>query len=195
MKHSRRAWISNIALVSLLAMPSASLGSERTQIVKRVGAPESRCAKVDRSPRSSHTDVFECRVEREASDRLLFARATAANNDPVREAKDAADASDFRLIGYSMLVPGIFPAAYGVACKPSIVSQGSRMVRALYAASDVPPISKAEAVNRQQIETRHRAFGEKYNAALIADKRSPYRKFCRVVSRDLETEGGPFRKD
>ncbi len=195
MKHSRRAWISSVALISLLATPSASLASERRQTVKRVGAPEPRCAIVDRSPRSSHSDVFECRIEREASDRLLFARATSANNDPVREARDAADAGDFRLMGYSMLVPGIFPAAYGVACRPSIVSQGSRMVRALYAASDVPPISKAEAVDRRHIEERHRAFGEKYNAALIADKRSPYRKVCRAVSRNLETEGGPFRKD
>ena len=193
--HSRRAWIPSVALASLLAMHSASLAGERRQSVKVVGEPVTRCANVDRSPRSSFSDVFECQIERAASDRLLFERAISANSDPVLEAKNAADSGDFRLMGYSMLVPGIFPAAYGFGCRPSIVSQGTRMVRALYAASDVPPIPNTDAVNEQHIRQNHRAFGEKYNVALIADKRSPYRKVCRAVSRSLETEGGPFRKD
>jgi hypothetical protein len=120
------------------------------------------------------------------ADRRLFEIATQSGGDPEVEAKKAADNGDFRLIGYSMLVPGIFPAAYGVACRPAIVSQGDRMVRAVYAASDVPPASDRERADRLNRGMRHRAFGEKFNAALLAHPRFPYRNTCRAVSRDLE---------
>lgn len=138
---------------------------------------------------------MSCRFARENSDRQLFERAISADGDPALEAKRSGDAGDFRFMGYSMLVPGEFPAAYGIACQPSIVSQGVRMVRALYHASDVPPMSEADAANRARIEGRHRRFGEQYNATLFADLRSPYRKICRLVSRDREADGGSFRKD
>jgi hypothetical protein len=195
MKHSRPALTSQVALVALLVMHSSSLAGANGQARKSVGAPETRCAVIDRSPGSDHGTIFQCRIEREESDQRLLEQATSSNGNPVLEARHSADAGDFRLMGYSMLVPGMFPAAYGFACRPSIVSQGMRMVRALYAASDLPPMSEADAANREHIAESHRAFGEKYNAALISDKRSPYRNVCRAVSRDLETAGGPFRTD
>jgi hypothetical protein len=187
--------VASVAVILFLAMHSASFRAEPASAAKGADTLASRCAAIDRNPTSISGDVFSCRLERGESDRRLFERATNPDGDPVLEAKHAADAGDFRLMGYSMLVPGIFPAAYGVACRPSIVSQGSRMVRALYAASDVPPVSEVEAANRRRVEEAHRRFGERYNATLMADIRSPFRKTCRAVSRDLETEGGPFRKD
>lgn len=188
---SRRVWMVGAAAISVLAGHPASSG----RVVEGLSDRSARCAAVDRNPASDAGDVTSCRLERENSDRQLFERAIGADGDPVLEAKRSGDAGDFRFMGYSMLVPGIFPAAYGIACKPSIVSQGSRMVRALYLASDVPPMSEADAADRSRIEGRHRWFGERYNAALIADVRSPYRKICRLVSRDREAERGPVRKD
>ena len=195
MKYSRKACIAGVAAISFLAMHTMSSGAEPASVLRGVDARVSRCMAIDRDPASTPSEISSCRLEREVSDRRLLERAISQDGDPVVEAKRAADAGDFRLMGYSMLVPGIFPAAYGVACRPSIVSQGMRMVRALYAASDVPPISDAEAADRRHIGDAHRKFGEKYNATLIADIRSPFRKICRTVPRDLETAGGPFRKD
>ncbi len=192
MKYSRKAWIAVIAAISFLPMHSMSFGAEPTSVLRSVDTPVSRCTAIDRDPASTPSEVSSCRLEREESDRRLFERATSLDGNPVVEAKRAADAGDFRLMGYSMLVPGIFPAAYGVACRPSIVSQGIRVVRALYAASDVPPVSDAEAAARRHVEEAHRRFGEKYNATMIADIRSPFRKMCRTVPRDQETVGGPF---
>lgn len=194
MKHSRRAWIAGVAAMSPLAVHSTSFRAGPASAATGI-APVSQCPAIDRNPASTPGEVWSCRLEREESDRRLFELAISQGGDPVLEAKRAADAGDFRLMGYSMLVPGTFPAAYGVACRPSIVSQGIRMVRALYLASDVPPISEAEAAARGQAAKAHRWFGERYNATLMADIRSPYRKMCRTVARDRETEGGPFRKD
>lgn len=195
MKPSRLAWIAGAAAISLCAVHATSFRAEPASAARRIGTAVSRCAAIDRNPASTPDEVSSCRLEREQSDRQLFAHAISQVGDPVLEAKRAADAGDFRLMGYSMLVPGIFPAAYGVACRPSIVSQGMRMVRALYLASDVPPISEAEAADQRGTGEAHRRFGERYNATLIADIRSPFRKMCRTVAHDLETEGGPFRRD
>lgn len=189
MSHTRKAWIAAVAAL-FFAMHSTAFRGEQAKVAKHIDRPASRCAAIDRNPASTRDEVLSCRLEREGSDRRLFARAISPTGDPVLEAKRAANAGDFRLMGYSTLVPGMFPAAYGVACQPSIVSQQIRMVRALYLASDVPPISKAEAINRQQAREAHRSIGERYNATLIADIRSPFRKMCRVVARDLEIEGG-----
>ncbi len=189
--HPRWNRILTVAVAALIATPSKSVARERTEVAKLGGSPEPRCANIDRNPGSSGEEVWKCRVERDASDKLLFAKAISGSADPVREARSAADAGDFRLMGYSMLVPGTFPAAYGISCRPSIVSQGYRMVRALYVQSDVPPASKADFVSRIQNEKRHRAFGMRYNFTLINDNRSPFRSVCRVVPRSLEEEGFP----
>lgn len=193
--HNGRAWIAGVATISLLAVYAISSLAKPTSAAKRIDTSVSGCTAVDSNATSTRNQVHSCELERGEDDRRLFELATSQKGDPILEAKRAADAGDFRLIGYSMIAPGIAPAAYGIACRPSIVSQGTRMVRALYAASDVPPISEADADNRRRIEEAHRRFGERYNATLMADIRFPFRKMCRLVSRASETEGGPFHKD
>ena len=81
-----------------------------------------------------------------------------------------------------MRVPGLFPAAYHVACSPPIVTQRDRLVRAVYAGSDVPPLSRKEAQERTQRALRHKEFGGRYNTALLRDPRYPYHDLCRLAS-------------
>lgn len=178
-----------------LPIGPASLHARPTEIISDPAPINNQCAAVDRDPKSTFEAIYSCRLERIESDKLLWEHAMHDVVDPELEARRSADAGDFRFMGYSMLVPGTFPAAYSVSCKPSIVSQGTRMVRALYLASDVPPITEDEGKSRELEKVRHRAFGERYNLALLGDPRSPYRKICVPSSRAGETEGGPFRKD
>jgi hypothetical protein len=172
-----------IFLASLFAFSSCSLSSS--------DYPASQCGVVERAPSSSQKEKQACLKAKMNADRRLFEIAIQSAADPGMEAKKSADQGDFRLIGYSMFVPGIFPAAYGVACRPAIAKQRnwSDRVRALYAASDVPPVSDQELANLMSQAKRHRAFGEKYNAALLADPRFPHRNTCRPVTRELEDEG------
>ena len=116
-----------------------------------------------------------------ASDRL-FQIAASGTGNAVREAKRAADAGDFRFVGYSALVPGIVPAAYGVACRPDLSQDAQRsFVGPIFAASDVP----ASAANhRAEAETaaNYSRFGRAFNATLLADPRYPYRDICRAAA-------------
>lgn len=194
MIQSSQAWLSKAVIIPLLAIPSTSLANEGLAPVTDTGLPGHRCASVDRNAEASGEDVWECHVERDESDKQLFAKAVSAVNDPEREAQRAADAGDFRLMGYSMLVPGTFPAAYGIACNPTIVSQGYRMVRALYVGSDMPPMSTAGSIFREQEQKRHRAFGIRYNFNILNDSRSPFRTICRFVPQNHESDGFPAQR-
>lgn len=173
--------IKPVFLAPLLALPSCFLSPS--------DYPASQCDILERSSSSSQSEKRACFEAKSKADRRLFENAIQSGSDPETEAKRSADHGDFRLIGYSMMVPGMFPAAYGIACRPAIVKQGDRMVRAVYAESDVPPVSDQEGTDRLTQAKRHRAFGEKYNAALLADPRFPYRETCRHVPRELEDEG------
>lgn len=116
-----------------------------------------------------------------ASDRL-FQIAGSDTGNPGREAKRAADADDFRFVGYSALVPGIVPAAYGVACRPDLSQDAQRaFVGPIFAASDVPA-SAADHRTEAVAAANYSRFGRAFNAALLADPRYPYRDICRAAS-------------
>ena len=117
---------------------------------------------------------------RRAADNRLFTVAASPNGDAISEARKAGKERDFRFVGYSMLVPGIFPAAYGIECRPSVVSQGQRLVRAVFAASDVPNSREAAAVERA-LSGNFSRFGISYNKALLADPQYPYHDVCRAA--------------
>ncbi|NIJ18358.1 hypothetical protein FHS95_000027 [Sphingomonas naasensis] len=120
---------------------------------------------------------------REAAARRLATVAASGRGDPIAEATRAASTGDFRFVGYSMLVPGLFPAAYGVICRPSVVSQDRRLVGPVFGASDVMGSAEEMAKERATAENFDR-FGKRYNAALLADRRYPYHDLCRAGSSD-----------
>lgn len=112
----------------------------------------------------------------EVRKRRLIALALSGTGDPDAEARRSLDRGDFRLIGYSFLVPGIFPAAYGVECRPSVFERPD-LVGALFAANDVPENLEQE----RAWEESFRRFGSRYNAIVLADPRFPHRQQCSAV--------------
>ncbi|MBU1824988.1 MAG: hypothetical protein KKA44_08440 [Alphaproteobacteria bacterium] len=78
-------------------------------------------------------------------DQEVFERAGKGEASAAAEAALAIKKSDFRFFAYSRSVPGIFPSAYGVECRPDLVTQTAPgYFRGMFAASDVP--SSAEAL-------------------------------------------------
>lgn len=112
----------------------------------------------------------------EAESRWLFVIAASGNGDAEAEAKRSMDRGDFRFFGYSFLVPGIFHAAYGVQCEPSVFSRPA-LVGPLFARSDVMHEYEQEVVP----EANFRRFGSTYNAIILADPRFPLRHECSAV--------------
>ena len=121
------------------------------------------------------------RAAQQAEDTRLFELAVAGRGDPEVEAANASASGDFRLFSYSLLVPGIFPAAYGVECRPPI-NDFPALSRATYAASDVPPVNETEAGGRARTSSNHATFGLRYNLTIVADPRFPYRDMCRPTT-------------
>jgi hypothetical protein len=122
----------------------------------------------------------EAHAARRADDDRLFKLATVGSGNPEHEAAIAAARGDFRFVGHSLLVPGIFPAAYGVECRPPINILKEALSRATYAGSDMPPVNETEAAERTRSSDNHATFGLRYNRALLADARFPYDDMCRL---------------
>ena len=126
----------------------------------------------------------------EAESRRLFVIASSGNGDAEAEAKRSMDRGDFRFVGYSYLTPGVFPAAYGVQCQPSVFSQPD-LVGPLFARSDV-----LDELEQQNIrEANFRRFGSAYNAIILADARFPFRHQCSAVPVGDARERSPEHRD
>ena len=115
-------------------------------------------------------------AELEAQTRRLFGIAASGNGDAETEARRSMDRGDFRFFGYSYLTPGIFPAAYGVECEPSVFARPD-LVGPLFAWSDVLHELKRQIAP----EANFRRFGSTYNAIILADPRFPLRHECSAV--------------
>jgi hypothetical protein len=119
-------------------------------------------------------------AERAKEDNAFFTLAISGTGDPVAEAKRALAAGDARFLGYSMLIPGIAPAAYGVECRPDLRLLRRAPIRALFAGSDVIGSPAAAEAERRAGENFAR-FGAAYNATLLADSLYAYRDICRAA--------------
>jgi hypothetical protein len=113
-------------------------------------------------------------------DREIFDRAEKGEASAAAEAAIAIKKGDFRFFAYSRIVPGIFPAAYGVECRPELVTQNAPgYFRGIFAASDV---SSDEVLRTERLfEQRYSAFATAYNRAVLKDARYPWRDICRAV--------------
>ncbi len=112
----------------------------------------------------------------QAAANRLHEVAASGRGDPRSEALQAMDRGDFRFVGYLFMVPGGWPAAYGVQCHPAVASQRA-LVGATWAASDVPDNARRERPR----EENFRRFGAAYNAVLLADPRFPHKDSCEAV--------------
>lgn len=120
--------------------------------------------------------------QRAAEDRALFRRAGEGKADAVAETTKAIAAGDFRLFGYSRMVPGIVPAAYGTTCRPDLAFPGvAYRLRGVFARSDVPG-SAEMARTEARIGQHYSAFASRYNALITGHPRYPYRDLCRAVT-------------
>lgn len=111
-----------------------------------------------------------------AAARRLHKVAASGAGNPQVEARKSMDRGDFRFVGYLFMVPGGWPAAYGVQCHPAIATQPA-LVGAVFAASDIPESAPRERPR----EENFRRFGAAYNAVLLADPRFPHRDRCEAV--------------
>lgn len=114
-------------------------------------------------------------------DRKIFDRAGKGQASAAAEAAIAIQKRDFRFFAYSRTVPGIFPSAYGVECRPDLVTRNAPGdFRGMFAASDVP--SSGEALRAERLfEQRYSAFATDYNRAILKDASYPWRDICRAV--------------
>jgi len=120
-------------------------------------------------------EIEEFRVR----DRQLNGLIAQRRADPKVEAAIAADRGDFRLFGYSRVVPGIFPAVVGFECRANLMLSNSQWFRGMYSPSDVPPRDEAQRRTRATYGKGYSTFARSYNLALFADSRFPWRDICR----------------
>lgn len=160
--------------VTFLVSVAACASRQPSQPVppKTSESPEgSSCAEYSRA-------LWDFRTQRELSDSAFFDLAASGEGDPVLEARRAVAAGDVRFIGYSIIVPGIVPAAYGVECRPDVPFEGEALVRTVFAGSDmIRPEEQMRSERRLGENFGH--FGTVYNKTLLSDPHYPYRDICR----------------
>ncbi|MGH6979537.1 MAG: hypothetical protein ACRED4_09630 [Brevundimonas sp.] len=161
---------STMASVLALACTFAcsDMGDGRSNALDAAPVPQE--AAMTTSPAPSQISAMEAAIHH------LYAVAFSGSGDAEAEAKLSMDRGDFRFVGYSFMVPGSFPAAYGVQCEPSVWSQPA-LVGPMIAANDVPLNLEKDAAD----EANFRRFGAVYNATLLADPRFPHREMCSAV--------------
>ncbi len=105
---------------------------------------------------------------------LRKALASGGTPDPIKLASDAAARGDFRLAA-ATTPSGLSLDLYNAQCRVL----GTLPVWSVRALAFVPDLAAAEGRGEGDPAT---AFGRKYNAALMADSRYPYRDICRPVA-------------
>lgn len=126
-----------------------------------------------------HTSALE---KQKVQDDALFANIETGSADPIIEANRATQRRDFRLFGYSKLVPGIHPATQGIECRVDLEIVDRSYFRGMYAGTDVLPASEKEAQSTSKVAKRYNAFSNVYNKTVVQDPSYPWGDICRPVS-------------